>query len=184
MKNQKKTIVIALFSALISAGSFILIPLPTGIPIVVQDMFAVITGLLLGPTLGGLSVALFLLLGIIGFPVFSGKAGISVIIAGPTGGFLAGYLVAAIAGGLFLRFFLREKLNSQASQWIIISIAVILSNAIIFICGTLAFMHIGGKSFLVSLSLVVLPYLFGNAIKIIVAIFVVKRFRPIIKNYL
>src|SRR5574344_596437 len=100
MENKKKltgVVFTALFAALIAAGVFIQIPLPGGVPITVQDMMALLSGLMLGPIYGTLAVAVFLLLGIIGLPVFTGKAGIQVLIAGPTGGFLWGYLFAAFA---------------------------------------------------------------------------------------
>lgn len=87
MENKKKLthiIFTALFAALTAVGCFIQIPLPSGVPIVLQDMLAMLSGLLLGPIYGPLSVAIFLILGIIGLPVFSGKAGLQVLIAGPT----------------------------------------------------------------------------------------------------
>ncbi|MGL4981433.1 MAG: biotin transporter BioY [Treponemataceae bacterium] len=184
MNKQKKIILVALFTALICAGSFIQIPLPTGIPIVIQDMLAMLSGLLLGSFLGGASVAVFLSLGIIGLPVFSGKAGLSIIIAGVTGGFLVGYFFASVIGGLFLRVFLSDKIKSQLYRLLIISIAVILSTAIVFVCGAFGFSRITNKSFTSSLIIVFLPYIFGTLIKVIVMTFIVNRFRPIIKNYL
>ena len=78
----------ALFAALTAAAFFVQIPLPGGIPIILQDMMAMLCGLLLGPVYGGAAVLLFLLLGVMGLPVFSGKAGISVLVYGPTCGFL------------------------------------------------------------------------------------------------
>ena len=102
MKKKKSTgtILAALFAALISAGCFIQIPLPGGIPIILQDMLAMLSGMLLGPLYGSIAVFVFLVLGSIGLPVFSGKAGLQVITAGPTGGFLIGYLLGALAAGL------------------------------------------------------------------------------------
>ena len=58
----KKTVMTALFAALISAGCFIHIPLPGGVPITVQDMMAMLSGLLLGPLYGSASVLIFLIL--------------------------------------------------------------------------------------------------------------------------
>lgn len=78
--NQSKkrrgmgVILAALFAALTAAGCFIQIPLPGGIPIVLQDMMAMLSGMLLGPLYGTIAVFVFLVLGCIGLPVFSGKA--------------------------------------------------------------------------------------------------------------
>ena len=64
MNSKLKGLVLsALFAALISAGSFLIIPLPGGIPIVLQDMMAMLSGLILGPVYGAIAVAVFLLLG-------------------------------------------------------------------------------------------------------------------------
>ena len=118
MNSKLKGLVLsALFAALISAGSFLIIPLPGGIPIVLQDMMAMLSGLILGPVYGAIAVAVFLVLGSIGLPVFSGKAGLHVITAGPTGGFLIGYMVAAFFGGLFLHILLNK--NNSLSGGII-----------------------------------------------------------------
>ncbi len=90
----------AVFTALICAGSYIAVPLIISpVPIVLQNMFVLLAGLLLGPLWGFVSVATFLLLGILGFPVFSlGRGGI-VHFLGPTGGYLLGYIPAVWAGG-------------------------------------------------------------------------------------
>ncbi|MDR0526107.1 MAG: biotin transporter BioY [Spirochaetaceae bacterium] len=90
----------ALFAGLIGAGTFIALPLPgSPVPIVLQNMFALLAGLILGPALGAASAGLFLLAGILGAPVFAGASGGIARLLGPTGGFLAGYpLMAATAG--------------------------------------------------------------------------------------
>jgi biotin transport system substrate-specific component len=91
----------ALFAALTAAGAFISIPLPfTPVPVVLQNMFALLCGLVLGPALGGAAVALYLAAGAIGLPVFAGAAGGFVHFFGPTGGFLAGYFFCAVTAGL------------------------------------------------------------------------------------
>nr|WP_255947031.1 biotin transporter BioY [Brucepastera parasyntrophica] len=79
-----KSVFTAVFAALICAGSVIAIPLGP-IPIVLQNAFAILSGLLLGPLQGAGAVGLFLIAGFLGLPVFSGgKSGI-VAITGPTG---------------------------------------------------------------------------------------------------
>lgn len=91
----------ALFAALTAAGAFIAIPIGP-VPIVLQNMFALLSGLILGPVLGSAAVGLYLLAGIVGLPVFAGGAGGIARFAGPTGGFLPGYLLAALVAGLIL----------------------------------------------------------------------------------
>ena len=65
MEKKKRgagLILTSLFAALICAGCFIQIPLPGGIPIVIQDMMAFLSGLLLGPILGSAAVLIFIII--------------------------------------------------------------------------------------------------------------------------
>ncbi len=187
MAQNKKSfsfILSALFAALTAAGCFIQIPLPGGIPIVIQDMMAMLSGLMLGPVYGGIAVLSFIILGIIGLPVFSGKAGIGIILKGPTGGFIIGYLIGAIVGGLFLSIFLNQKKqNSNARQWIVISLAAIIATVTVFALGIAGFMLVTHKTFIQSAALVLLPFIPGNIIKAILMVLLTKKFRPVIYAY-
>jgi biotin transport system substrate-specific component len=92
---------VALFAALVAGGTFIAIPLPfSPVPIVLQNLFIVLAGLVLGPVLGAAAAGLYLLAGALGLPVFAGAVGGAAHFLGPTGGFLAGYFFAALADGL------------------------------------------------------------------------------------
>lgn len=188
MNSKKKSsgvVFTALFAALTAASCFIQIPLPTGLPIVIQDMMAMLSGLLLGPVYGTAAVFIFIILGSLGLPVFSGKAGIHVILSGPSGGFIIGYLLAALAGGLLLRIFLPSgRENSQKKQWLFISVAAVIATVIVFVLGIAGFMRVTGKDLASSVPLVLLPFVPGNTIKLFMMIFLAKKFRPVISNYL
>ncbi len=184
IKIQKNLILSALFAALICVGCFIQIPLPGGIPIAIQDMMAMLSGLLLGPVFGALSVIVFLVLGVIGLPVFTGKAGIAVLLNGPTSGFLWGYLVSAIVGGLFLLVFLPGgKSHSKAKQYVLISLAALLETVVLFACGIAGGMMIMKMSFAKTLAAYLIPFIPGNIIKIILMVFLTKKIRPVIYGY-
>ena len=189
MKNKKSTgtILAALFAALISAGCFIQIPLPGGIPIILQDMLAMLSGMLLGPLYGSIAVFVFLVLGSIGLPVFSGKAGLQVITAGPTGGFLIGYLLGALAAGLFLKFLLppasAERRHVKAKTYILITAAAVLATVIIFVCGIIGFMRVTGSDFSKTLAAVLIPFIPGNLLKIVLMVPLTHTFRPVIEQY-
>ncbi len=184
---SKKTVMIqavlsALFAALISAGAFIQIPMPSGVPVVIQDMTALLSGMLLGPIWGSVSVILFLLLGIIGLPVFSGKAGLQVLISGPTGGFLLGYLAAALICGIAVHVFIKKY--KGASYWVVLSLIALAGTVLLFVCGIAGFMRVTEFSFVKTISLVLIPFIPGNGIKMVVMVLLAGRFRPVIKNYL
>jgi biotin transport system substrate-specific component len=91
-----------LLAALTAALSQISIPLPGSLPpFSLQPFGMFFAGLLLGPLWGGLALALYLLVGIAGVPVFSnGNAGLGYVLVGQgTGGFLVGFLVGAVVAG-------------------------------------------------------------------------------------
>jgi biotin transport system substrate-specific component len=99
--NRKLTVrslvYVAFFTALTAVSSYISIPLPfSPVPFTAQTLAVMLTGLLLPPTLAGLSMLVYLLLGAIGAPVFSsGASGIGVLM-GNTGGFLIGFMIGAM----------------------------------------------------------------------------------------
>lgn len=183
MNSKFKGLVLsALFAALTAAGCFLIIPLPGGIPIVLQDMMSMLSGLILGPVYGTIAVAVFLLLGSIGLPVFSGKAGFHVLTSGPTGGFLIGYMIAALVGGLILSVFLnKNKEHSNLKQYIVIAIAALVATLICFALGIAGFMRVTHKTLAESIPFVVLPFIPGNTIKLILMIPLAKKFRKTVQ---
>lgn len=188
MENKKilsNVVMTALFAAFICVGCFIQIPLPGGIPIVIQDMMAMLSGLILGPLYGTCAVLVFLIIGSIGLPVFSGKAGFQVIYSGPTGGFLIGYMAAAFVGGLILFFALpKNKENSKAKQWIFISIAALLATVTAFVFGILGFHRVlPNKTMKEVLAAVLIPFIPGNLVKLVVMVPVTYKLRKIISNF-
>lgn len=96
---------VAIFTALIAlAGTVLKIPLPPPMPpITTQFFFCAMAGLLLGSKLGALSVLLYVLLGLVGLPIFTTGGGIGYIFM-PTFGYLIGFIFCA-----FLVGFVREK---------------------------------------------------------------------------
>lgn len=193
VKLQKKLVLSALFAALVCVGCFIQIPLPGGVPIVIQDMMAMLSGLLLGPVFGGLAVLLFLLLGAIGLPVFTGKAGVHVLLAGPTSGFLWGYLLAAVFGGTILALFERaqksrgaegEKADgSNIARWLVTTLAALLATTVLFVLGIAIGMRIINVGFEKALAIFLIPFIPGNIIKLILMVVLTKKLGPAIKAY-
>ena len=203
----KKTVITALFAALISAGYFINIPLIGGVPVTVQDMMAMLSGLLLGPLYGSAAVLIFLILGSIGLPVFSGKGGINIILNGPTGGFLAGYLFGALIGGLIIYFGLgkcRKRKESSVSEnsenaeinknyspkkdiyeVLIILSAALAATVIVFALGIIRFhLLLPNKTFREVLLITLVPFIPGNIIKIVIMTILTKKMRPVLLNYI
>ena len=95
-----------LFVSLIVAGAYIKIMIPLGpfsVTFSLQFLFSLMAGLLMGSKKGAVTVAVYLVLGLVGLPVFAHGGGIGYIIR-PTFGFLIGFFsAAAISGGIYER---------------------------------------------------------------------------------
>ncbi|HSH12357.1 MAG TPA: biotin transporter BioY, partial [Desulfurivibrionaceae bacterium] len=99
--GNRKLVLSSLFTALIAAGAIFSLPLPPPLPpVTLAVFFAILAGLVAGPVWGSAAVGLYLFLGSVGLPVFANGSGGLGHFAGPTGGFLAGYLGAAFMAGL------------------------------------------------------------------------------------
>ena len=179
----------ALFAAIISVGCFISIPLPGGVPITIQNMLAALSGLILGGIQGAGSVGLFILLGAIGVPVYSGgKSGLAHLV-GPTGGFLWGYFLGALAAGIIVGTPHASEKKFNKMMWLRITIATIVAFALNYAPGIPWFMHImaakgSPKTFQEALPLTLFPFIPGEIIKIIISIPLAAIVRPMAARYL
>ena len=105
----------SLLAAFTAAGAFIAIPIGP-IPIVLQNLFIFLSGLLLGPRWGAASVGIYLLAGVCGLPVFAGGTGGPARLIGPTGGYLMAFLPAVwLIGAISARG--REGWPSTCWPW-------------------------------------------------------------------
>jgi biotin transport system substrate-specific component len=140
-----------------------------------------LSGLVLGPVLGGTAVGLFLLAGLLNFPVFSGGGGIARF-AGPTGGYLVGYLLAALTAGLIAG---RPRGNASKRIFQIrIIIAVIAAFVIIYIPGLIwlkARVNLGWTRTLLT---GFVPFVIGDVLKGIAAVLIAPRLRRIAADFL
>lgn len=99
--NTRDMILTALFAAMTAIGAFISIPVGPA-PITMQLLFTVMAGVFLGSRLGALSQILYIVMGLIGLPVFAGGAGGFQHIFSPTFGYLLGFVAGAYIIGLIL----------------------------------------------------------------------------------
>jgi biotin transport system substrate-specific component len=162
----------SLFAALTAAGAYMAIPIGP-VPIVLQNMFVFLAGLLLGSRWGAASVAVYLLAGIVGLPVFAGGTGGIGRIFGPTGGFLLGYLPVV---------FLIGRLTERRPASMYRDIAALAAGALLlYVCGAPWIKLVTGMPFDKALALGVLPFLPGDALKIAAAALLAKSLRPIMR---
>lgn len=172
MKKQhlRNLIFCGVFAAAIAVLSLISIPLPSGVPITLQTFIIAFTGFYLGPKYGTASVAVYILLGSVGVPVFSGfKGGIGVLL-GVTGGFIFGFILLVFLCGIK-----RDKI-------VINLLFSVLGLALCHLCGVLQFSVITQTEFISAFFVVSLPYLLKDVISVAAAKFIAlavsKKIKP------
>ena len=175
--NLKPLVFSALFAALTAAVSPFKIPLGfTPVSITLQTLVVLMSGAMLGPYYGALAMILYVVVGVLGLPVFAGGgSGIGAIL-GPTGGYLISYFIAAFAIGKVVQM-------RKEPKYIDYAIAMVSGTLIIYLLGagwamvvlpelTLAAVLIGW----------VLPFIIGDTIKLLAAAYIAKTVS--LKRYL
>ena len=163
----------SLLAALTAVGAYISIPIGP-VPIVLQNLFVYLTGLLLGSRWGVAGIGAYLLAGAVGLPVFAGgKGGIGHLV-GPTGGYLVGFLPAVAIIGM-----IAEKTKGNILFGLL---ALIAGTAVIYTCGVSWLGVVTGMTMRHSLMVGMVPFLIGDAIKIAAALFIARSLRPMIQK--
>jgi biotin transport system substrate-specific component len=170
----------ALFAALIAGGAFVSLPLPfSPVPVVLQNLFIVLAGLVLGPAMGSAAAALYLFAGALGLPVFAGAVGGIAHFAGPTGGFLIGYFFAALTAGLIAG---SPGADPRGRSGRMIP-ASALGFLVVYVPGVARLYLLMGNwpgAFVAGC----LPFLIGDAVKAAIAVLIAPRMRRAAADYL
>ncbi len=155
----------ALCTALICVSAYIVIPLPFTAVMITAQTFAVnLAALLLRPKYAAAALIAYVLIGITGLPVFSGGTGGIARLAGPTGGYIIGYIFAA-----FLISLAAGDRNSFKRNLIA---TICVGIPIIYIFGASFTAFHTGNGFKAILAAYVLPFIPGDIAKCIAASFV------------
>lgn len=154
-----KLVLCALFAALTAVLSQFSIPIGP-VPINLATFSVMLAGVALGSRYGTLSQVVYVLIGAFGVPVFAQFSGGFAVIAGPTGGYIVGYIAAA-----WLTGFLCEKLGRRTLRLVI---SMIAGTAACYALGTTWFMFSTKTALLQSLVVCVFPFLIGDGLKIAV----------------
>ena len=166
--KTEKLVFYALFAAFTAILSQIAIPLPfTPVPVNLATLSVVLSGALLGPIGGMMSQLIYILIGAVGLPVFSGFTGGLGVLIGPTGGYLFGYLFCALVTGALV--------NKVSRKQFLLLVAIIAGILVCYIVGTIWFIFVMKTTILNALLLCVAPFLLGDGIKIAVAFFLTIR---------
>ena len=150
-----------MLAALTAVCAWIAIPIPP-ISVTMQTFAIFLTLGILGGKWGTVSVLLYLLLGVVGLPVFTGFRGGAAALLDATGGFLWGFLAAALA------YWVLEKIGKLP--------AMVVAMLVCYACGCAWFtVYAGGVGFGAAVTVCVVPYLIPDAIKIGLAYSMSKR---------
>ncbi len=149
---------VVVFAAAAAVAAHVRIPLPfTPVPITLQTCVVLLAGATLGAGGGAVSQALWLGAGLLGAPVFTSGAGL----AGPTAGYIVGFVPAAMVAGL--------ATHGGFRVWRAL-LGMLVATALIYACGVAGLMITTGLSFSAALGAGVWPFLPGDALKLAAAL--------------
>ncbi|MDR1558854.1 MAG: biotin transporter BioY [Clostridiales bacterium] len=159
----------AFFASFTAVCSQISIPLPfTPIPINCGLLSVFMAGCILGSKKGALSQIVYVLLGCVGLPVFANFHGGAGAIIGPTGGYIVGYIAAAFISGLP---------GKGSCHAVITGLSMAAGLFVCYALGTAWFVISAGVHITDALYMCVIPFLIGDAVKIVCAIVLSKRLK-------
>ena len=166
---------VALFAAVMAVCSWITVP--AAVPFTLQTMGVFLAVGLLGGKRGTISVLVYLFLGAIGLPVFSGFAGGLGYMMGATGGYIIGFLFSAL-----IMWFMEKSFGRDMK---ILILSMVLGLILCYAFGTAWFMTVysgsnGPIDLATALGWCVFPFIIPDAIKIAVACLLIRRLKPAI----
>lgn len=161
--SLKNMIFASLFCAITIVTSYIIIPLPfSPVPVTAQTLSVMLAGNLLPAKTGFFSMVLYIFMGLIGLPVFSGgKSGIAALI-GPTGGYIISWPIAVFVMGLVL-----ERVKVDFSRLLLINI--LFGVLLVDFIGIIYLSFSTNISLLHGFTIGVLPFLIGDITKAVMS---------------
>ena len=159
-------------AALLAISAWISIPMPQ-VSFTMQSFAVFFTLGLLGGRLGVISLLIYLVMGAVGLPVFSGFRGGLGVLLGVTGGYIWGFFLAGLVYWAVTAIF-GQRFRSRLG-------AMILAMAVCYLCGTCWYQQVYGGSLWAVISVCVLPYLIPDGVKIALAISLADRLKRFVK---
>jgi biotin transport system substrate-specific component len=175
VEKLRWTVLASLMAALTAVGAYIHIPIGP-VPIVLSTLFVLLSGLLLGSRWGLASIALYLLVGAIGMPVFAGGKGGFAHFFGPTGGYLLGYALSAWVTGF---------ISERSRGFLVLEILAVLAGSLaIYGLGVLWLKMVTNMSWIKTFMVGMAPFVIGDAVKASAALVLARAVRPVLNRHL
>lgn len=161
----------------ISLGAFVRIPLPfTPVPLTLQTFFVLLSAAILGIRLGLFTLLAYIFLGFTGVPVFTGASMGLLYLVGPTAGYIAGFVLAAIVIGGLIKY---------AKENLFLTIGIFfLANLLLLLCGVIWLKVSLHLNWIKSFSIGFIPFLPGDITKAALAAFLFWKLKPRMKSIL
>ncbi len=167
MKTRDK-VLCALFAALIAVSAQISIPVPMGVPFTLQTLAILLSGVVLGAKKGTIAVSMYVLMGVIGLPVFNTFQGGIHMLVGATGGFIISFPIMAFISGFF---------SDRTSKLKISLLGTLTATAVNFIFGTVMFSYVTNSDLIKAFMACVVPFLITGIVKALVASYIGLRIK-------
>lgn len=161
----------ALLAALLSASAWVALPLGP-VPVTLQTFIVAVVVLVCTPVQAAVAIGVYLLLGAVGVPVFSGVQGGVAALAGPTGGYLVGFWLAGITGSA-----VRAALASRVSSTFADAAALSIAFLAIYAPGTAWLALSTGRTLAEAAAVGVVPFVVPDAVKAVAAVSVAVALR-------
>lgn len=171
-EKSKKRLLRAVLCSLFAAIICVIAPhaIPTTVPLTLATLGIYVCSCVLTPAMSTLSILLYLAIGAVGVPVFSGYSGGIGKLAGPTGGYLVGYLPMAFVISLIVTLLVRrEKRPPLAVDIAIRMFACVLGTVVLYTFGTVWYVIQQNTTFAAALPFCVFPFIPGDIAKIVAA---------------
>ena len=179
-------VLISVSAALITICSWISIPLGP-VPFTLQTLGILAVMLTAGGSRGTIAILVYLALGAVGVPVFAGFKGGIMSFIGPTGGFLIGFILAALVYWLLEKHILKKLMTTPVKTWIFGMLGFIVFEIIMYIVGVIWFMTVyAAQTDPVGLATVmtwcVIPFIIPDIVKMAAAVLIGERASKLIRN--
>jgi biotin transport system substrate-specific component len=163
---------VATFAVMTGLGAHVRIPLPwTPVPVTLQTFFVHLAGATLGPSLGPMSQAVYLLAGAVGLPVFAGGgSGLPHLLQGITTGYLVGFVLATALVGRLVR-----RRSDPSFLWTLASMAA--GSLVVYACGVSWLAWSLRLSLPTALAQGMFPFLVGDLLKVCAAAGLFRSYR-------
>jgi len=161
-----------LLAAVLAVASWVSIPF-VPVPLTLQTLAVLVAGGLLGRYWGPASVGVYLLVGLVGVPVFAGGHAGPAVIAGPLGGFLLGFVLAAFVMGVAGEVARSGRISDRGSLAVLI-LGSLVGGLAVYVVGLPWFMAVTGMSLRGAVPVAFVPYVPGDILKAAVAVVVIR----------